>query len=73
MNMREAALLAQELLDAGYKAEVRPDYSGRFMFGKVTPGIVCNLHPEGFKAAFPRSMREHALRSDNMGMGWVYY
>lgn len=74
---------AVELLnDRGYEAEFREDYSGRGMFGDCVPAIVtsasgtlvgwalCQAAPD------PEVARETRLlpaRSDNMGMGMVYY
>lgn len=73
MTLEEARALRDEIKLAGYKAEVRPDYSGRAMHGRVTPAVVCNLSPTEFRALFPKTWREFALRADEMGMGWVFY
>lgn len=46
---------------AGLK--VRYDYSGRFMYGRKCPAVVCGSGQFGFKGC----------RVDNMGLDMVYY
>ena len=75
------------LIEHGYEADYRPDYSGRAMYGDTTPAIVTdapsakvgwavciavrNEHNE--QDAIDLAERIVPHRSDNMGLSMVYY
>lgn len=70
--MRRTAKTLKNFCDA-YGYGFRPDYSGRFMYGKTCVGIVGNsvndiltdLANEGFSLS--------GYQTDNMGLGYIVY
>ena len=50
---------------------VRPDYSGRGMFGKTCFGIYCNNVTECLEVAGSHGLR--GAKYDNMGKGYIVY
>ena len=68
MRKSTAEKIVQKLQDAGYRASVYENYSGRGMYGRTVMGIDTDADPVSFKRISKR-----AMRSDNLGMGYIYY
>lgn len=63
----KAERIVEKLKRGGYEAEVRPDYSGRAMFGATTTAVVTNARPNQHPATA-------GLVYDQMGKDrYVYY
>jgi hypothetical protein len=61
--------LAQEILG---EIEVRNDYSGRGMFGKVSElAFVTKCHPNSERGK--KFLQKTKMRTDNMGLTYIYY
>ena len=73
-------LVIHALERAGYEATAREDYSGKFMYGAITSGVVTNATFEEMEEAF-NSYQESSgdydtimpQRSDSMGLQYIHY
>ena len=70
------------LQDEGYEARLRTDYSGRFMFGMITPGIVTSASPMAVGVAMAAALGSECIDyktmyvntvTDSMGYDTIYY
>lgn len=79
MKLKTAKAIAYQLDMEGYKSELREDYSGRFMYGAETPGIVTDADSLtvgsviGELYANEEIDEKPALKTDNMGLSTIYY
>jgi len=77
MTLTQAEEIVEMMLDNGYDAEVREDYSGRGMFGGTCPGIITAPNSAtviGFFAHAAGVMVDDLPeRCDNMGLDMIYY
>ncbi len=72
MKSDKAVTLMNALMDEGYEAEIRDDYSGRGMYGAETHAVTSEASP----ATVTHVCGANNLpdpRKDNMGMDYVYY
>jgi len=65
MTKRKADQMVKRLKARGFEATVYEGYSGRCMFGDKTWAVTTDAHPS--------EAGSRDLRSDNMGLGFVYY
>ena len=86
MDIKLAEKLVELVNEAGYDAELREDYSGRFMYGKTTAGIVMDSlgtlltvvltaameYPEAFDG-LDAEVPYNGFRTDSMGMDMIIY
>lgn len=75
LEQAQAQAIVAAMTEAGYEAEVREDYSGRFMYGATCPGIVTNCASMiGFFAgSIGMELKEVPMRCDDMGSSVVVY
>jgi hypothetical protein len=89
MKLEIAEMIVDQLQNMGIEAELRDDYSGRGMFGKITAGIVTdgkNGPMIGFALALAISdqsgeealhdfdaSRELPRNIDSMGLSTIFY
>ena len=75
MTLEQAERAVEILHAAGHhEAEVYPDYSGRGMYGRTTPAVVCDcLLAAGMALGQAGLDPSDRLRQGTMGRGWVVY
>ncbi len=69
--------IAEELVEIGQenglKCSLREKYSGRFMFGRTTAGVVTESIPDLIALAADNDIEIVDYRQDNMGLDFIIY
>ena len=70
---QEHAVVIKEFLEAqGHEVTLRPHYSGRFMYGRTTVGLVIRRAVFAEEAVEALNL-DISLSSDNMGLDHIVY
>lgn len=72
MKLEHAQQIVDHLNDEGIDATVYEEYSGRFMYGRTTAGVVTR-HSDDVCIAIGRLGIPHDPRRDSMGLDQIVY
>ncbi len=72
MTYKDALRIAQHLTSLGIKAEMMTDYSGRFMYGQTTAGVIVDS-PGSVGVAASHLNIDNDFRWDQLGLQSIVY
>jgi hypothetical protein len=76
MLLEHAIELVEFLESEGHEAELYENYSGRCMYGNTTTGVTTDARPcimKDLEEEMETAGIEPDMRSDSMGLDYIYY